>query len=339
MVRPRDDRARLRADLDPRVLPLLPRDHLRRRDLPGRRDRHPDVRARPDRNLGAGHGPHLAPRAPLAPGRHRGDRRALALRALADARGDQLRLRAHRPGQGAARGRGALPARAPERAAPLRHDARAPDPGADRGERDLRNDLRVAGDRAARLRGHPGAGLSCRDRAELHCRAPHRRRHPPVRRPLHAGGSYGSACEPWHPRRVAGTPGLADLSPERPGSAGPGDRPRLLPDRPGRRRPDEGGAAGAGPPRGAPAGPAPGALRAAKPRVGARPELAAARRVPLRDRRAGARRLRADAGGRLRVALGGVRRRGPRGGHRDRRGRPRRATTGRCACAWGRSGS
>ena len=109
-----DDGARLRADLDPRLLPLLPGDHLRGADVPGGRDRHPDVRARP-RGVAAGHGPHLAPRPALGAGRDGRDRRALPVRAVADAGGHRLGLRPDRAGQGAARGRRALPARAPER--------------------------------------------------------------------------------------------------------------------------------------------------------------------------------------------------------------------------------
>src|SRR5262249_36601038 len=44
-----------------------------------------------------------------------------------------------------------------------------------------------AGDRTARVRGDPGARLPGRDRPQLHRRPPHRRRHAPLGRPLHAG--------------------------------------------------------------------------------------------------------------------------------------------------------
>ena len=214
-------------------------------------------------------------------------------------------------------------------------------PGLIGGQRHLRDDLRVAGDRPARLRGDPGARLPGGDRAQLHRRASSPGRARSSRTSSTCWSTRGSACDGAGPR-AGESPGparLAGLPPEPPGGGRAGRRPRVLPDRAGRARADEGRAPGPGPARGAAARPAPGPLRAAEPRGGAGGEPAAARRLPLRHRRARAGRLRADAGGRVRVPLG---RASSRSGSRWRSGSRSAgwpATTARCGSASAACGS
>src|SRR5262249_37839961 len=163
-----DHGGRVRPHLDPRLLPLLPGHPLRGAELPRRRHRPPDLRARAVRLAARRDGPPLAPGAAGGVGGHWRGRPPGPLPRGPDARGDRLRLRADRPRQGAARGCRALPARAAQRPAAVRDDAGAPAAGPDRRERDLRDDLRLAGDRSAGVRGDPGPRLPGGDRAQLH---------------------------------------------------------------------------------------------------------------------------------------------------------------------------
>ena len=128
-LRLHDDHVQLPRPRDARVLAGA--------DGPGRRG--PDLRAYgapiiPDREPELGRPGDRDPLLdrPSAPPRPAGlrahgrrDRRLLALHARRHARGDQLRLRAHRPRQGPERAQGDDEARAPERADPTGHARRA----------------------------------------------------------------------------------------------------------------------------------------------------------------------------------------------------------------------
>ena len=225
--------------------------------------------------------------------------------------------------------------RAPQRAAPVRHDVRPDAARADRRLGDHRADLRLARPRAARLRRDPLARLSGDPDLEPLRRGADARRDASSRTCFTRWSTRGSGCA------------------ER-GGCGPGaGRPRLaqrprrgvarLPPRPARLRGAlRAGRAGARRARGKAAHRVVGGLRPCRwcgcPTSCCRPSPRRARahprrgppglrRLPARHRRARPRRVRAHAAGLLRVALDRLRRGRHLGGDRRSRSAGWRATT------------